>query len=286
MRSCTLAIVTWAFMLAGCASTGAQDTHVLSGEAPVEHVISRADQALAEGDFLAAEILYQQALSRQPSAEVWYRLGIAQLRGGSTGEAMWAFRQALDLNPDHPRALERVGLHLTTRDRADEARPFVARLLELEPDNWRAHNALGVLADLEGRHTEAAERFAAAIERNPESATLWSNLGYSHYLDGDDQAAQRAIGTALSLEPGHTAARHNLALLMARQRRYDEALRIMQVARGEAQAYSDIGYLAFRMGDLAKAEELLKEAIQRSRTFNREAHQHLAAVREARTQRR
>jgi hypothetical protein len=56
----------------------------------------------------------------------------------------------------------------------------------------------------------------------------------------------------------------------------------MQTIRNDAQAYADIGYLAFRLGDLARAEALLSEAIRRSSTYNRQAHQHLAAVREAR----
>jgi Flp pilus assembly protein TadD len=284
-RSLSFVALVITALLGGCAATGGQEPHVLSGEASVERIISRADQAVAEGDDLAAVILYRQALNQAPSAELWYRLGMAQMRDEGAGQAMWAFRNALELDPDHARSLERIGFFLTAKDRASDARPYLDRLLGLEPDNWRAHNALGVLTDLEGRHVEAAGHFAAAIERNPESPMLWNNLGYSYYLAGDDAAAYRAITSALQLQPNHTAARHNMALLLARQKRYDEALAVMKSSRGESQAYSDVGYLAYKMGDYAKAEQLLGEAIRRSSTYNRQAHQSLAAVREARAAR-
>jgi Flp pilus assembly protein TadD len=281
-KTIAISVLVVGVLLGGCATTGNQDAHVLSGEASVERIVGRADQAVAEGDDFAATILYRQALSQEPSADLWYRLGMAQMRQEGAGQAMWAFRNALQLDPDHARSLERIGFFLTAKDRAADARPYLDRLLGLEPDNWRAHNALGVLADLEGRHVEAAGHFAAAIERNPESPMLWNNLGYSYYLAGDDAAAHRAIASALQMQPNHTAARHNLALLLARQRRYDEALAMMKPSRGESQAYADVGYLAYKLGDYRKAEELLGEAIRSSSTYNRQAHQSLAAVREAR----
>jgi Flp pilus assembly protein TadD len=282
MRWISLLVVCAAVLLGGCASTKATGAHVLSGEAPVDRIISRGNQAAVEGDYLAASILYRQALSQAPSADVWHRLGVALTRDNDVGQAMWAFRNALELDPDHADSLQKIGLYLTAKDRAEEARPYLERLLALQPDNWHGHNALGVLADLEGHYDRAAAHYASAIEIHPEQPMLWNNLGFSYYLAGDYAGALRTMGKALQLDPGYAAARHNVALVLARQSRYDDALRMMKTAREEAQAYSDVGYLAYKMGDYAQAEELLTQAIQRSGTYNRQAHRNLAAVREAR----
>jgi len=282
MRWISFLVVCLPVLLGGCASTGSSSAHVLSGEAPVEKVIGRADQAAAAGDYRAASLLYHQALGQEPRADISYRLGIALTRLNEPDRAMWAFRNALELDREHVEAMERIGLYLTAKGMVEEARPYLQRLLELQPENWRAHNAMGVLADLEGEVDDAAQHFAAAIERNPESPMLWNNLGFSYYLAGDYAEAIRSMGKALQLNPSYRAARYNVALVLARQSNYDDALEMMMSAGNEVDAYSDVGYLALKMGDYAQAEGLLIQAIQRSGTYNRRAHQNLAAVREAR----
>lgn len=283
MRWISLFALSLLSALGGCASTGSSAPHVLSGNAPVERIISKADEVARSGDYRAASILYRQALSQDPRADVWYRLGRSAIRLGDQEQAMWAFRNALELDAKHPGALERIGLYLTSKDRPQEAKPYLHRLLEVDPHNWRAHNALGVLADLEGRFEDAAKSYASAIELQPEVPMLWNNLGFSYYLAGDYDGALRTMVKALQLQPGYHAARHNAALVFARQSRYDEALDVLRRAGTESDAYSDAGYLAFKMGDYIKAEELLTEAIRHSTTYNRNAHQNLAAVREARS---
>lgn len=269
--------------LGGCASTGSNSSHVLSGNAPVEKVVGKADETAQSGDYRAASILYRQALRQEPSAEIWYRLGVSTIRLGDAEQAMWAFRNALEIDADHPGSLERIGLYLTSKDRPEEAGPYLQRLLEIDAENWRAHNALGVLADLEGDYEKAAKKYAAAIELKPDMPMLWNNLGFSYYLAGDYDGAIRTLVKALQLKPDYHAARHNAALVFARQSRYEEALEILKRAGTESDAYSDAGYLAFKMGDHSKAEELLIQAIRHSTTYNRQAHRNLAAVREART---
>lgn len=282
MKSIHVLAVFLVLMAGGCASTGSDSAHVLSGEAPVDKIVGQADSAAAAGDHHAASLLYQQALRQQPHAEVWFRLGLAFKGLNEPDRAVWAFRNALALDPDHAESLQAVGFYLTTRDRPDEAAPYLERLLEQQPDNWRVHNALGVVADLQGRFDVASGHYANAIDLNPSSPMLWNNMGYSHYMAGDYRMAVQHIGRALRLDPAHKGARHNLALVLARQANYEEALQIMLSAGGDkAEAYCDVGYLAFKMGDYRIAEDMLMEAIRRSGTYYRQAHQNLAAVRHA-----
>jgi len=87
--------------------------------------------------------------------------------------------------------------------------------------------------------------------------------------------------TALELNADYGAARRNLALIYARQARYSDALKMMLTTENESTAFTDVGVLAFKMGDYDQAETLLAEAVRRSPTYNPEASRNLAAAREA-----
>lgn len=266
---------------AGCASKNEQP-HVLSGEAAVETVMARADESARGGDFRAAAILYQQALSQEPSAEAFFRLGLSLRNLGRADGAIRAFRGALTLDADHVGSLERLGLDLTARGEVAEAAVHLQRLETLTPDNWRVHNALGIVADLEGRFEQAAAHYSEALALRPDAAKLWNNLGYSHYLAGNDDEALAAMRKALAFDAAYLPARNNIALVLARQGRYQDAIAVLARNGGQVDAHADVGYLAYRLGDYDEAELLLAEAIRLSPTFHQQAHRNLAAVREAR----
>ncbi len=270
-------------VLGGCASAG-NDAHVLSGQAKTEIVVAKADESARGGDFRAAVILYQQAASQEPSSEIYYRLGMSLRRVERGEEALRAFQTGLSFDPDHVATLERLGLDLIARGRPEQAVPHLERLAGLDPESWRAHNGLGIAADLQERFDDANAHYERAIELRPESAQLWNNLGYSRYLAGDDEGALQAMTKALRLDAKFTAARSNLALVLARQGDYTMALEVMAGAGDEISANADVGYLAFRMGDYDLAEEMLTRAIQLSPTFHQQAHRNLAAVRSARAE--
>lgn len=281
MRSFASIMAGLFVLLGGCATAPVTPDGVLSGGAPVEQVIRQGDAAAVAGDFEAAALMYTQALAQQPDADTWYRLGMAHTYRAQPRQALWAFEKALELDAAHRDALERLALYYTANNVNEQAGVYLARLLAVDEQNWRAHNALGVLADLEQRFEDAAGHYRRAVELNLGSAILWNNLGYSRYLAEDFALAQTYFEHALTLDARYEVARHNLALVHARQRRFDEAVAIMSGNGDVAAAYCDVGYLAFRMGDYARAEALLVEGIRRSPTYNGKAQQNLRAVRQA-----
>jgi Flp pilus assembly protein TadD len=196
--------------------------------------------------------------------------------------ALHAFYQALELQPSHLGALENLGLYYTKRGEVDKARDFLERLLVGDETNWKAHNALGVLADLEEDFDAARDHYTDALKLRPDLAIVWNNLGYSVYLLGDLQLASDYLKRALELDPAHEAARLNLALVYVREDRYEEALAAFFETKEVGEAYTKVGYLAYKIGDYDKATDYLEEAIRRSPTYNKPAHSYLAAAREAR----
>lgn len=274
--------LAFALVVAGCATTSGSDKpHVLSGEAPVEEVIAKGDQSFESGDFQAATILYQIAVHQDPQPDYWFKLGLANSRLGNQELALHAFYQTLEGDPEHEGALEKLGLYYTSRGDVDRAERFLHRLVAVNPENWKAQNSLGVLADLEEDFASARDHYTEALKLRPDLPILWNNLGYSVYLLGELELAATYLERALELDPGHEAARLNLALVYVRQDRYEQALATFLETTDAATAYTNVGYLAYKTGDYHRATELLTEAIKQSPTYNKAAHGYLAAAREA-----
>jgi tetratricopeptide (TPR) repeat protein len=110
---------------------------------------------------------------------------------------------------------------------------------------------------------------------------LWNNLSYSLYLVGDYPTAKTYMNRALELDPGLESARSNLALVFVRETDYEKALATIRKTKNFGTAYTTVGYLAYRVGEFAWAEELLEQAIGWSPTYNKPAHDYLAATRRA-----
>jgi Flp pilus assembly protein TadD len=281
MQILNLLILGCLLILTGCASQESKNPHVLSGEAPVEDVVTKADESFRAADFQAAVILYQIAIGQDPQADYWFKLGLANAGLKQQTKAIYSYVQAVSLDPLHTGALEKLGLHYTAKGEIPEARNYLRDLLDVEPDNWKAHNALGVLADLEEEFTDARNHYVEALKLRPDLALLWNNMGYSVYLLGDLENAEVYMRRALELDPDHHAAKLNLALVHVRQAEYAEALAVLARDDDLATAYTNLGYLSFRIGEFEKAEGFLLEAISQSPTYNQSAHSYLAAARQA-----
>jgi Flp pilus assembly protein TadD len=273
--------VTLLLLTIGCASSEAEKPHVLSGQAPIEEVVSEADVAFRSGDYEAAAILYQIAIGQEPAAHLWYQLGQSNVQLGNGAQALYCFAKAQDMDPEHEGALERLSLYYTSEGDADQAYKYLNQLVAVAPDNWKGHNALGVLADRQRKFAQARRHYTEALKVRPDLAIVWNNLGYSIFLMGDPENAISYMERALELDPSHEPARKNLALVYVEQRQFQKALNTFLVVGDVAHAYTQVGYLAFKTGQHEEAEELLKEAIRQSPTFNKLAHSYLAAVRQA-----
>ena len=276
-----LLLLVCVIFVGACASTGADKPHVLSGEAPVEEVVAKGDEMFGARDYVAAAILYQIAIQQEPTADCWFKLGVTKNQLKNSEQALYAFFQALDLDANHPGALEKLGLYYTSKGDTKHARIYLDRLVDVDADSWKAHNSLGIVADLEKDFTTARYHYTEALKLRPDLAILWNNLGYSAYLLGDFARAKTYMSRALELDSNLESAKSNLALVYVREANYEQALDTFDQNRDIAGAYTNVGYLAYRVGDLDKAEELLEEAIRQSPTYNKSAHAYLAATRRA-----
>lgn len=106
-----------------------------------------------------------------------------------------------------------------------------------------------------GQFPESIQRYRRLIEDDPRNAALVNNLAFTIMESGDPISAENEFRHALSIDPYHENAVVNLGLLMARQRRYEDALKLLVPAIGEAAAHHNLGVIAIDCGDESLARQ-------------------------------
>ena len=77
---------------------------------------------------------YEKVLRILPDADTYNNLGAIYLEMGKPSTAMKAYRQALDVAPDHPEANFNLGLLLYEQGQIGEARKYFERAVIQRPD--------------------------------------------------------------------------------------------------------------------------------------------------------
>ena len=103
-------------------------------------------------------------------------LGYALEKLGHYDRAEDAYRNTLDLRPDHPRALLRLSTVLIRRRRYDEAQSFLESLTKKYPDYAVAWWNLGVLHRKLGKPKQAQQVWEQALRVEPENERIRSAL--------------------------------------------------------------------------------------------------------------
>jgi Flp pilus assembly protein TadD len=188
----------------------------------------------------------------------------------------------VQIDPQHARALESLGLRYFADRQFDQARPLLSRAAGADVTLWRAHNALGLIADSLGAHDDASAHYAAALAANPGAASLLNNRGYSRYLAGSLDAAERDFRAALAADPAYDKAFQNLGLVYARRGDYQTAVATLTKIVGAPVAANDVGYIAMLSGDYSTAEKLFQDAIRLSPRFYPTANENMAQLRRRR----
>jgi tetratricopeptide (TPR) repeat protein len=154
------------------------------------------------GDYAAARRLYQGRLARAPNSIRWLEgLAAAELAAGEAGRAGELYARAMELDPGDPYRLVR----------------------------------LGVAAALAGELPAAREHLEAAVALGA-GAVARANRGAVLAAVGEFEAAEADLRQASSLDPHLAPAWHNLAVVLERSGRVDEAAAARQEWRRAAHA--------------------------------------------------
>ena len=187
------------------------------------------------------------------------------------------------IRPDAPSIAKRLDTALQHHHagRLPEASALYTEILQLQPNHPDALNLQGVVATQAGRPLDAIRLINAAIAENPSNASFYNNLGNALQMQGNLQDAIAAYEKALTLQPNDADAHFNLGCLLAKLERYDEAIhsyrRAIALQPKMADAYNNLGFALHRQGNFLEAAESYRKAIAITPQYA-EAHSNLGNV--------
>jgi tetratricopeptide (TPR) repeat protein len=271
-------------------SPGAGEKRILDLPLPAgraETVIGA--QAWHDGDHGKAAEWWSRASSLDPkNAEIWYRLGTAEMKLDDPLDAITYFHRASGISPEN---------HVYRTALAEayiEKRWFAEASLELDalvaefPDSARLWTRLGFARNHGNMYEEAVEAYTRALELEPENAEYARNLtsavlnrGAEFQKDGDYESAREMYWYARRLYPSDWVSLNNLATMEMELNDWESARGILERALKEhpqvPQLHFNMSVVLENLGEYDEAVEHLRTAARLDK-FNPPTMEHIQRV--------
>jgi len=149
-----------------------------------------AEDAMERADYAEATKEYLQALRVKPDvAGVHYALGNAYKASGKANEAAVEFKKELQLNPNDPLSLWKLGELTLSTDRV-QSREYLQRAVGIAPDLPQARLAYGRVLVQDGETEKALEQFEWVVKLAPEEDSVHYQLANLYRRMGRDHEAR------------------------------------------------------------------------------------------------
>jgi len=151
---------------------------------------------------LQAMKAFQEAIQLQPdSPEAYYRLGIICSKLKQYPQAVEAYQEAVRLQPDFLEALFNLGLLFQKQGRYQEAEEVYENALLIQPESAEVYNNLGIVRHKQGHYEESIDNYRKAIQLAPDNVEFHFNLGMSYLLRGDRESVFEQYEIIRRLDP-------------------------------------------------------------------------------------
>jgi superkiller protein 3 len=237
--------------------------------------------------FAAAAVLPAPRAPAQADgrARTAFERAVALEAEGNFTAALSLFWEAAGLAPRDPEILSRLGDALERLGALDAAIDVYRRVLAVRPEDGRASDRLILTLVKAGKGPEAVERARARVEAAPGDPARLFTLGLA-LAEQDVTEAIAVLRRVLQTNPRHTLARYNLALVLKRVDRLEEAageLRQSLEIEPRAEASYALGVIQWHLGDADAASASMRRAIALQPGYA-DAHHTLGAILKERRQ--
>ncbi|MBN1824124.1 MAG: tetratricopeptide repeat protein, partial [Endomicrobiales bacterium] len=175
------------------------------------------------------------------------------------GEQDW--QAVLEKDPGNERANFELGVREYVKKRAQNK--YLKKLEEEYPEGYFTVIMEGVKHKLNWRYEEANKMFLRAKNIDPKSSRAYAELGWLYQETGKNRRAEKMFRKALELGEDRVYCRASLGEVLKRQRKYEEAERVMKdaIARhpGVKWTYHELCGLYIARGEHKKAIKLCGE---------------------------
>ncbi|HLJ18879.1 MAG TPA: tetratricopeptide repeat protein, partial [Stellaceae bacterium] len=232
--------------------------------APALHLLGII--AHQSGNAPAGIELLQRAVAAKGDVALYYsNLGEMLRLSGRAREAVAAGRRAIELDPNHPSALNNLGIAYFDIEDYAAAEQCYRRAIALDPGFAEAYSNLGNALRTTKRLDEAVEAYNRAIALRPNYAEAYNNLGTALRDQKKAAESEPAYLKALALKPDDPPTLNNLALALLELDREEEAVQILTRSSAldprNGRTYVYLGSALFGLDRVEEAEAALNRAL-------------------------
>jgi tetratricopeptide (TPR) repeat protein len=145
--------------------------------------------------------------------------GLDYLHKKQYDQAITSFREALQIQPEYPDALENLGKALETTGQDAEAIANFDKVISIAPEKAVVYAEKGLALFHAGKYEEAAASYRQAIEHHPTFSEAQNALGASLLHLGRNDEAVAAFRSSIASNPKNADALGNLgSALLAKEK--------------------------------------------------------------------
>lgn len=246
-------IFVLAGLLTGCSASARKARHE-----------KNADAFYAAGQYAQAEIEYLNILRLdQNNAHALRQLGLLYHDNGRTVRAIPFLKKSLELNPDDPETLLKLGAIYLSGGEIQKARDSANAVLSKSPHHETAPLLLAESAKTEADLRNIRQQLQSLTQQIGETPGLNIALGTLLLRDGKINEAQLLVRRALNLNPKSSAAHQTLGMIFWAQNDITNATAEFKAATDLAEPRSPLRlqYARFLIatGNVEKGKQVLTE---------------------------
>lgn len=197
------------------------------------------------------------------SPDLLYKFARIALDLRLTGGALHALKRAIELRPAEPSYHFLLGVaRLDEKPDLDEAEGAFRQVLELRPDHAQAQLYLGYVLLKQKRHPEARERLEKSLRNEAGGAFHYLSFYYLGLIaqdQNDDERAEDLFGKAIRLAPSFAHARIALGSTYLRMKNYPRARQELEIGvklnPDDSKAHYNLALLYSRLDEPQRAKE-------------------------------
>ncbi len=176
---------------------------------PAQEEIDHLSKMYMRGDFRSTVERAQALIQQFPEAfVVWNVLGAALQKLGRDKEALGAFKQTTDLNPNFADGFNNFGFLLQNQGNLEQALAAYAKAISIESTHADAYNNMGIAFNEQSKFNQAIHAFDKALCIRPKYPQAHYNKGIALSELGKLVEAIESYYKALIIKPDYTKALH------------------------------------------------------------------------------
>lgn len=215
---------------------------------------------------LALRSFVRAAEMNSGNADVWSAIGNLHLKENRLKEAEKAIARALDLAPDHQRALFLKGLIHERRSHNASALKCLKKAARAGGQDPEVELHIAQALSRSDRPLNAIKSCEAVLRLQPSSLPALLLLASQHERLGNLDEAEQALKRALGVSPGSSEPHLALARLYERRGALDNAIeyyyRTLSLDPSNAGAHFELGALLARRGHALEADISFRQALE------------------------